>query len=58
MKIQAGQVQGAFGDPQAPSVVDANIAFGSRQTPVHLTNTLVFYFKALIYILLDCALSL
>jgi hypothetical protein len=25
---------------------------------VHLTNTLVFYFKALLYVLLDCALSL
>jgi hypothetical protein len=25
---------------------------------VHLTNALVFYFKALRYVLLDCALSL
>jgi hypothetical protein len=25
---------------------------------VHLTNVLIFYFEALFYILLDCALSL
>jgi hypothetical protein len=25
---------------------------------VHLTNALVFYFEALLYVLLDCALSL
>jgi hypothetical protein len=25
---------------------------------VHLTNVLVFYFEALLYVLLDCALSL
>jgi hypothetical protein len=25
---------------------------------VHLTNGLVFYFEALLYVLLDCALSL
>jgi hypothetical protein len=37
---------------------DTNIAFRSRQTPVHLTNALVFYFKDLLSVLLDCALSL
>jgi hypothetical protein len=29
-----------------------------RIAPVHLTNAIVFYFEALLYILLDCALSL
>jgi hypothetical protein len=57
-EIQAGQVQGAFGGPQAPSVMDANIAFGSRQATVHQTSALVFYFEALFYVLLDCALSI
>jgi hypothetical protein len=57
-EIQAGQVQGVFGGPQAPSVMDANIAFGSRQAPMHLINALVFYFEALLYVLLNCALSL
>jgi hypothetical protein len=37
---------------------DTNIAFGSRHALMHLTNALVFYFKALLYVLLDCALSL
>jgi hypothetical protein len=37
---------------------DTNIAFGSRQASVHLTNTLVFYFDALLCVLLDCALSI
>jgi hypothetical protein len=34
-KVQAEQVQWVFGGPQAPSVVHANIDFGSRQPPVH-----------------------
>jgi hypothetical protein len=36
---------------------DTNIYFGSRQAPVHLINALIFYFEALLYVLLDCALS-
>jgi hypothetical protein len=51
-------VQGVFGGPKASSCEDANIAFGSRQAPVHLTYALVFYFEALLYVLLNCALSL
>jgi hypothetical protein len=27
------------------------LSFGSKQAPVHLTNDLVFYFKALLYVL-------
>jgi hypothetical protein len=41
-EFQAEQVQWTFGGPQAPSVVDANIAFGSRQASVHLTIILEF----------------
>jgi hypothetical protein len=41
-KFQAEQVRWVFGGPQVPSVVDANIAFGSRYAPVHLTMLLVF----------------
>jgi hypothetical protein len=58
IEIQAGQVQGAFGGPQATSVVDANIAFGSRQAPVHLTTTLEFMLSFYILIMiLGCALG-
>jgi hypothetical protein len=56
-EVQAEQVQWVFGGPQASSCEDANIV-GSRQAPMHLTNAVVFYFEALAYILLDCALSL
>jgi hypothetical protein len=37
---------------------DTNIAFRSRQALVHLTNALIIYFEVLLYVLLDCALSL
>jgi hypothetical protein len=43
MEFQAEQIQWAFGGPQASNVVDANIAFGSRQVPMHLTTILEFY---------------
>jgi hypothetical protein len=56
-EVQEEQIQCVFGDTQASNYEDANIV-GSRQAPVHLTNILVFYFEALFYILLDCALSL
>jgi hypothetical protein len=46
-----------YGGPRASSCDDANI-FGSRQAPVHLPNSLVFYFEGLLYVLLDYALSL
>jgi hypothetical protein len=55
---QAEQVQCMFGDSQASSYEDTNNFIGSRKAPVDLTNALVFYFEALIYVLLDCALSL
>jgi hypothetical protein len=42
-KFQAEQVQWVFEGPQAPIVVDAKIAFGSRQAPVHPTKFHVFY---------------
>jgi hypothetical protein len=57
-KIQAEQVQWVFEGPQVSSCEDANIAFVSRQALMHLTIALVFYFETLLYILLDCALSL
>jgi hypothetical protein len=57
MEIQVVQVQWRIGGPQASSGEDTNCC-GSRQAPVHLTNALVFYFEALLYILLDCTLSL
>jgi hypothetical protein len=57
MEVQAQQVQWVFGGLQASSCEDANI-IGSRQAPVHLINALIFYFEALLYVLLDCALSL
>jgi hypothetical protein len=56
-EVQAEQVQWMFVGPQVSSCEDANIV-KSRQAPVHLTNTLIFYFEALLYVLLDCALSL
>jgi hypothetical protein len=58
LEFEAEQVQWVFRGPQASSGEDTNIAFGSRQAPVHLINALVFYFKALLYDLLDCVLSL
>jgi hypothetical protein len=51
-KIQAEQIQWVFEGPQMSSYEDANILFESRQAPVHLTNAHVFYFNALIYVLL------
>jgi hypothetical protein len=33
-------------------------SFGLRQVPMYLINAFVFYFEALLYVLLDCALSL
>jgi hypothetical protein len=42
-KFQAEQVRGVIGGRQASSVMDANIAFGSRQAPVHPTKVIVFY---------------
>jgi hypothetical protein len=41
-EFQAEQVQWALEGPQTPSVVDANIAFGSRQVPMYLTTILEF----------------
>jgi hypothetical protein len=57
-EIQAEQVQRVLEGPQASSYEDTNNCLGLRQAPVHLTNALVFYFEALPYVLLDCALSL
>jgi uncharacterized membrane protein len=57
MEVQAEQVQWVFGCPQVSSCEEANIG-GSRQAPLHLTNALIFYFEALLYILLGCTLSL
>jgi hypothetical protein len=48
-EFQAEQVQGAFGGPQAPSVMDANIAFESRQALVYHTTVLIFYIWNFIY---------
>jgi hypothetical protein len=42
-EFQAKQVRWVLGVPQAPSVMDANIAFRSRQVPVYLTTILEFY---------------
>jgi hypothetical protein len=42
-EVQAEQVQWVFGGPQAPSVVDTNITFGSSQAPMHPTKVLIFY---------------
>jgi hypothetical protein len=57
-EFQVEQVQGACGGPQVPSVVDANMAFGSRQVLVHLTTILelILFFCILIMILV-CALG-
>jgi hypothetical protein len=38
-----------FGGPQAPSVVDANIALRLRQAPVHPSKVIVFYIWNFIY---------
>jgi hypothetical protein len=57
-EFQAEQVQGAFGGPQAPSVMDANIAFESRQVPVHLTNAHCLYFESCSMFYFDCAISI
>jgi hypothetical protein len=49
MEVQAEQeVRWAIGGPQAPSVMDANIDFGLRQAPVHLTTILEFIFILLL----------
>jgi hypothetical protein len=40
------------------SVMDANIAFGSRQALVHPMHALVFSFESFALCLFDCALSL
>jgi hypothetical protein len=42
MEVQAEQVQGVFGGPQASRCEDTNITFGSRQAPMHLIMLLVF----------------
>jgi hypothetical protein len=57
-EFQAEQVQGAFGGTQVPSVVDANIAFESRQVPVHLTNAHCLYFESCFMFYFDCAISI
>jgi hypothetical protein len=57
-EFQAEQVQGAFGGTQVPSVVDANIAFESRQVPVYLTNAHCLYFESCSMFCFDCAISL
>jgi hypothetical protein len=46
-----------LGDQQASSYEDDNIVM-IKTSPMHLTNALIFYFKYLLYILLDYALSL
>jgi hypothetical protein len=58
MEDQGEQVQLVFRDPQASSYEDTNNCLGSWQAPLDLTNALVLYFEALLYVLLNCALSL
>jgi hypothetical protein len=49
MEVQTErEVRWTIGGPQAPSVMDANIAFGSRQAPVHLTTIFEFIFILLL----------
>jgi hypothetical protein len=50
-EFHAKQVQWAFGGPQASSGEDTNIAFGSRQAPVHLTTFLEFHLS--LYLIYD-----
>jgi hypothetical protein len=43
-EFQVEQVQKAYHGPQASSCEDTNIAFGSRQAPVHHTKSLALTF--------------
>ncbi len=54
---QEEQVPEVFGDPQASSVRILILILDQGKAPVHLINALIFYFEALLYVLLDCALS-
>jgi hypothetical protein len=56
-KIQTEQGQWVFGGPQASSVRILILILDQGKAPVHLINALIFYFEALLYVLLDCALS-
>jgi hypothetical protein len=44
MEVHVEQIQKTYGGPQATSGVDTNLPLGSRQAPVHCTQSLAFTF--------------